>query len=189
MSSYFSENEYSPDPEPLHESFVPKNVVHLHHVRHPPDMPEDKEEEQALQEGEIAQPGTTDCLCKAPATKTAVEAGTGSIQSVKGAVEANTPRHNPQPARFQDGLGFSSLPVAGPSIHVPQIPTNTSYQGLEATTSTSSKRLRLPETLCEGSNLDHYDDWSAVQPNVPCEEHQDKEGRDDYDYYATRDFD
>lgn len=189
MSSYFSENEYSPDPAPLHKSFVPKNVVHLHHVRHPPDMPEGKEEEQAPQQEEIVQSRTTDCLFKAPTTKTAVEAGTGSIQSVKGSVEANSPRHNPLPARFQDGLGFSSLPMAGPSIHVPKIRTSTSYQGLEATTSTLPKHLRLLETSCEGSNLDHYKDWSAVQPNVLCEEHQDKEARDDYDYYATRDFD
>lgn len=153
-------------------------------------MPEDKEEEQALQEEEIARPGIADCLYKALATNTAVGAGAGSIQSVKGAVEANTPRLNPQPARFQDSLGFPSLPVEGPSIHVPQIRTNTSYQGLEATTSTSSKRLRLSKTSCEGSNLDHYDDWSAVQSNVLCEDaHQDKEVRDDYDYYATRDFD
>jgi len=188
MSLYLSENEYSPDPKPLHESFVPKNVAHLHHVPHPADMPEDTEQEQAPQEEEIARPGITDFLCKAPATKTAVEAGTCSIQSVKGAVEANSPRHNLQPARYQHGLGVFNLPVAGPPIHAPQTRTDTSYQGLEATTGTSSKPLRLVET-CEGSNLDHYDDSSVVQPDMLCEQHQYEEVREDNAYYATRDFD
>jgi len=121
-------------------------------------MPEDKEEEKALQREEIPQPGIRDYIGKAPASKTTDDTGTGSIQSVKDAVKANISRLYPQSAMFQGGLALYSLPVLAPSAPVQQIHTSKSYQGFEATTRASPMHLPSLDISCEGSNLDHYED-------------------------------
>jgi len=211
MSSYKSENEYSPNLEPFRERFDPKNIAHLHHVRHPPDMPEDTEEDRIPQHVGALQPWDLNCLCDSPAKKTALDAGPTFVQSSTGARESSSlnigtddmiwrycPKCQLKPEIHQHDPQFTShhkSPRLVSRIDVQPASPNPDALGLsDMKSSTLAKRQCLQAYPSESSRLDHYDDSATSQPKTSPEEGQDEQGRDEPggdepDYYASRDFD